>query len=119
MTAADAVVLPMPMSPVTRQRAPPATASAATAAPTSRAWRASSTDIAGPHRRLAVPGRTLRWSNPGAGGRSEATPTSTTTTSAPAWRASTFTAAPPAQKAATIWAVTSWGQGVTPSTSTP
>ena len=48
-----------------------------------------------------------------------ATPTSTTTTDAPTWRASTLMAAPPAQKLATIWAVTSDGQGVTPASTTP
>ena len=50
---------------------------------------------------------------------SRATPTSTTRTAAPTWRASTLIAAPPAAKLATICAVTSWGHGVTPDATTP
>ena len=44
---------------------------------------------------------------------------STTSTSAPACRASTLTAAPPARKFAIIEAVTSCGHGVTPCACTP
>ncbi len=124
MSAADGVVLAMPMSPVMRQRAPEAMARAATSAPTSRASSVSVRDMAGPTDRSAVPRATLRCSTPGSGGESlrsngDATPTSTTTTSAPTWRASTLTAAPPARKLATIWAVTSWGHGETPAACTP
>ena len=57
MSAAEAVVLPMPMSPVMRHRAPSATArSAATSAPTSSASSASVRVMAGPWERSAVPG---------------------------------------------------------------
>ena len=115
MSAAEGVVLPMPMSPVTSSLAPRSSASRATSAPTLSAARASSVLMAGPSARFAVPWRTLRarspWASPGIG---DATPTSTTTTEAPTWRASTLMAAPPAQKFATICAVTSEGHGVTP-----
>ena len=67
----------------------------------------------------AVPRRTLRGSSPGAAGRSAATPTSTTQTSAPAWAAIALTTAVDARKFATIWAVTSCGHGVTPWACTP
>jgi hypothetical protein len=40
-------------------------------------------------------------------------------TSAPAWAANALTTAPPARKLATIWAVTSCGQGLTPWACTP
>ena len=79
--------------------------------------------MAGATARLAVPAATLRGHRPEAAsqpdGRGVATPTSTTTTVAPAWRASTLMAAPPVTKLATIWAVTSWGHDVTPSATTP
>ena len=120
MTAAAAVVLPMPISPVTRARAPPSTSRAATSAPTSSACRHSSTDIAGSTVLSAVPARTRRRRTPArSSGSGVATPTSTTSTVAPIWRARTFTAAPPAAKLATIWAVTSRGHGVTPRATTP
>ncbi len=119
MTAADGVVLPMPMSPVTRQRAPKATSSAATAAPASRAARVSARVMAGPTARSPVPRRTLACRRPGAGASSASTPTSTTVTDAPTESASTLMAAPPPRKLATIWAVTSFGHGVTPWANTP
>ena len=75
--------------------------------------------MAGPMVMSAVPGRILRGSSPGAAGRSAATPTSTTQTSAPAWVAIAFTTAPEARKLVTIWAVTSCGHGVTPWACTP
>jgi hypothetical protein len=102
MTAADGVVLPIPMSPVTRHRAPPRTRSAATAAPTSSAARASAVVIAGSTARFAVPLRIFAIRRPGWPIRSPSTPTSTTVTDAPAWRASALMAAPPARKLATI-----------------
>ena len=117
--AAAGVVLPMPISPVTRQRAPSATSIAATSAPASSAAAAWSTVMAGPSVRSAVPAATLRSSSPGCSSRAAATPTSTTSTRAPCCRASTLMAAPPAQKLATICAVTSWGHGVTPWATTP
>src|SRR5579875_873643 len=117
--AAAGVVLPMPMSPVNRHCAPSAARSAATWAPTSSALRASPSDMAGSRAMLPVPRRTFACRRPGAAGRSPATPTSTTRTRAPTWRARTFTAAPPAQKLATICAVTSAGHGDTPSANTP
>lgn len=48
-----------------------------------------------------------------------ATPTSTTQTSAPTWAAKALQTAPPPRKFATIWAVTSCGQAVTPWACTP
>ena len=66
-----------------------------------------------------MPGRTLRSISPGAGSSGPATPTSTTTTSAPTSAANAFTTAPPARKLATICAVTSCGHGVTPWACTP
>src|ERR1044072_8694858 len=79
--------------------------------------------MAGSSARLAVPGPSGRLRNPGApsqtAGSGVATPTSTTITDAPAARARTLIAAPPPTKLATIWAVTSCGQGVTPSATTP
>ena len=102
MRAADGVVLPIPMSPVTRHRAPFSTRSAAMSAPTPSAVVVSSGVIAGSSARFAVPGRTFARTSPSAASSSLATPTSTTTTPAPAWRASTLMAAPPAQKLATI-----------------
>jgi hypothetical protein len=119
MSAAAGVVLPMPISPVTRQRAPSSTSIAATSAPVSRAVAVCSIVMAGPPVRSAVPGATLRSSSPGWSSSGVATPTSTTSTRAPCWRASTLIAAPPAQKLATICAVTSCGHGVTPRATTP
>src|SRR5262249_59355407 len=76
--------------------------------------------IAGWTAMLPVPGRTLRRTRPGVSvPMGVATPTSTTMTSAPVCRARTLIAAPPAQKLATICAVTSCGQAVTPSATTP
>ena len=67
-----------------------------------------------------MPRATLRRTRPSDGpGTGWATPTSTTTTDARTWRPRTLMAAPPAQKLATIWAVTSDGQGVTPACTTP
>ena len=117
--AADAVVLPIPMSPVTSRSAPSSISVFATSAPTSSAALASLTDIAGPWAKSSVPGRTLRSSNTGFDVSGEATPTSITTRRAPCWRARTLIAAPPAQKFATICAVTSCGHGVTPERTTP
>ena len=68
---------------------------------------------------VPAPARTFCRVRPGAASSSVATPTSTTITRAPVWRASTLIAAPPARKFWTIWAVTSCGHGVTPSASTP
>ena len=119
MIAAEAVVFAMPMSPVSRQRAPSATSCSATAMPTSRARTASSRDMAGPVLRSAVPGRTLRTSTPSIPDTSAATPTSTTTTCAPVCAARAFTTAPPAARLATICAVTSCGHGLTPCAWTP
>ena len=59
MSAAEGVVLPMPMSPVTRQSTPSATRRRATCTPTSRACAASSEVMAGSIARFPVPGRTL------------------------------------------------------------
>src|SRR6266851_384007 len=118
-SAADAVVLAMPMSPVSRQRLPAATRSRAISMPTSTALAASSRLMAGPVVMSAVPARTLRDSSPGPGGRSVATPTSTTQTPAPVCAAMALTTAPEAMKFATICAVTSCGQGVTPWAWTP
>ncbi len=117
--AADAVVFAMPMSPVSRQELPAATRSRAVSMPTSTARRASSRVMAGPAVMSAVPGLILRGSSPGAAGRSAATPTSTTQTSAPACAAIALTTAPEARKLATICAVTSCGHGVTPWACTP
>ncbi len=103
ISAAAGVVLPMPISPVTSSSAPAATARAATSAPTSSAARASARLIADPMDRSAVPGRTVRRSRIGEStAMGVATPTSVTSSSAPACRAKTVTAAPPAQKFATI-----------------
>ena len=119
ISAADAVVFAMPMSPVTRQRLPAATRSRAISRPTVSAAVACSRVIAGPSVKSAVPGAILRGSSPGTGSSGAATPTSTTVTSAPAWAANALTTAPPARKLATIWAVTSCGQGLTPWAWTP
>ena len=120
MSAADAVVFPIPMSPVTSIRAPDASACAATSTPTSSAAAASVGVMAGSRARLPVPRRTVRRTSVSdSSGIGVATPTSTTTTRAPAHSARMLMAAPPEQKLATIWAVTSWGHGVTPSATTP
>ena len=60
MSAAAGVVLPMPISPVTRQRAPSSTSIAATSAPVSRAVAVCSIVMAGPPARSAVPRATFR-----------------------------------------------------------
>lgn len=109
--AAEAVVLAMPISPVRSALLPAATRSRAVSMPTSMACLASSRVIAGPVVMSDVPARILRGSSPGVAGRSLATPTSTTQTSAPTWVAKALQTAPPPRKLATIWAVTSWGQG--------
>src|SRR5260370_16286684 len=119
ISAADAVVLAMPMSPVTRHRLPAATRSLAISAPVTTAVTAWSRVIAGPAVKSAVPRPILRGSSPGTGSRSAATPTSTTMTSPPAWAPKALTPAPPARQLATISAVTSCGQGQTPRACTP
>src|SRR5659263_641743 len=119
ISAAEAVVLAIPMSPATRHRTPLATRSRATSVPASTAATASARVIAGAVDRSAVPRRTLRSIKPGSAGSSVATPTSTTTTRAPTWAAKAFTPAPPARKFATISPVTSCGQGLTPWACTP
>ncbi len=119
MSAADAVVFAMPISPVSSALLPAATRSRAVSMPTSMACLASSRVIAGPAVMSDVPARILRGSRPGVAGRSVATPTSTTQTSAPTWLAKALQTAPPPRKLATIWAVTSCGQGVTPWACTP
>ncbi len=120
INAAEGVVFPIPMSPVTNARAPRSSARWASSTPTSSAAVASSWLIAGPKARSAVPRATVRRTSADVSpGMSDATPTSTTTTSAPTCRARTLIAAPPAQKFATIWAVTSTGHGVTPEATTP
>src|SRR6185436_20061583 len=91
-----------------------ATRSLATSTPTLTAPRTWAGVIAGPTVMSAVPGATLRASRPGAAGTSPDTPTSTTTTFAPTCRAKALITAPPARKLATIWAVTSCGNGDTP-----
>lgn len=117
--AADTVVFAMPISPVRSALLPAATRSRAVSMPTSMAATASSRVIAGPVDRSAVPGRILRGSRPGVAGRSPATPTSITQTSAPTWLANALQTAPPPRKFATICRVTSWGHGVTPWACTP
>ena len=119
MSAADAVVLAMPMSPVSRHRLPAATRSRAISTPTMIAAWACSRVSAGPAVKSAVPWAILRGSSPGTGPRSAQTPTSTTTTSAPACAANALATAPPARKLATICAVTSCGHGVTRWACTP
>lgn len=117
--AAEAVVLAMPISPVSRPLLPAATRSRAVSMPTSMAARTSSRVSAGPVVKSAVPARTLRGRRPGVAGSSMATPTSTTHTSAPTWAANALQTAPPPRKLATIWPVTSCGQAVTPWACTP
>ncbi len=119
MRAADAVVLAMPMSPLTSRSAPESTSAEATAMPASMAASACARLIAGPWVMSAVPWATLCRNRFGESGRSVATPTSTTVTLAPICRARALTTAPPAARLATIWAVTSCGQGVTPCACTP
>ncbi len=69
--------------------------------------------MAGPSAKFAVPGpmRSRRMARaPGAAsGTGDFTPMSTTSSSAPTWRASTLMAAPPAAKFSSIWPVTSGG----------
>ena len=95
-------------------------ARSATSAPTSSASVASVARHGRAVRQVGGARRTLPAQQPGGAGagraasRSPATPTSTTVTVAPTWRASTLMAAPPATKLATICPVTSWGHGVTP-----
>ena len=60
ISAADAVVLAMPMSPVRSTSAPSSIRASATSTPTSSAASASSRVIAGPAARSAVPLRTRR-----------------------------------------------------------
>ena len=121
MSAAAGVVLPMPISPVTRQRRTACHQLAGDlGADVERGLGLRRIVIAGRDgqvgrarcRPCAAAGRAARRATP-------ATPTSTTSTRAPIWRASTLMAAPPAQKLATICAVTSCGHGVTPSATTP
>lgn len=119
MRAADAVVFAIPISPVSSALLPAATRSRAVSMPTSMACLASSRVIAGPVVMSDVPARILRGSRPGVAGSSAATPTSTTQTSAPTWVAKALQTAPPPRKLATICAVTSCGQGVTPCACTP
>ena len=114
ISAADAVVLAIPMSPVTRHRLPAATRSRATSSPATSAATACSRLIAGPSVKSAVPRATLRGSSPG--GRLEIgrDPHVDHETSAPTWAANALTTAPPARKLATICAVTSCGHGRDP-----
>ncbi len=119
MRHADGVVLPIPMSPATRRSAPPSTHRWAASRPTASAARASSTVMAGPRAMLAVPGRTLVCSMPAAPSRSPATPTSTTQKVAPTTSANVHTAAAPAAIVATMAVVTSEGQALAPSATTP
>ena len=107
-------MLPIPMSPVTRQRPrrrrdgpPPRRRRRGLRGPRGRSW---------PARRRCSPCRhgPSRRRRPGAavelGGNADVDHGH----AAPVWRASTLMAAPPARKLATIWAVTSCGHGVTP-----
>ncbi len=113
-----AVVLAMPISPTIRQQQPAAWLRAAARMPTSMARWASARLMASSRAKLAVPGRTLSWTTPSPS-TVPFTPTSTTSSRAPIWRAKTLMAAPPAAKLATICAVTSWGKADTPSSATP
>ena len=118
MRQAAGVELAMPMSPVTSRSAPPAMRSPAAAAPASTAAAASARLMAGPSARSAVPGRTRARRKRGWSGRSDATPTSRTSTSAPTVAAMALTAAVPEQKPAIMAAVTR-GQGDTPGRAPP
>ena len=119
MSAAEAVVLPMPMSPVRATSRPRSISSRTRLRPCSIATSASTTDIAGPFVMLAVPRLTFNARSCGCTGRSASTPRSATTTRAPNLRASTLIAAPPFRKLSTICGVTSFGYALTPSPATP
>ena len=107
--AADAVVLPMPISPVAMRSAPAAAVSAAKLIPASRHCPACSRDIAGPALMSSVPGPILMERSSGCGGSGAATPASTMTCRIPKRRHITLIAAPPDRKLSTIWAVTACG----------
>jgi hypothetical protein len=83
--------------------------SAAMLAPMPSAASAVARVMAGPRDRFAVPGPRLWTRMAGVGGGGYLTPMSTTTTRAPAWRASTLMAAPPRAKLSSICPVTSCG----------
>ena len=99
-SAAADVVLPIPISPVTRRSAPGSTA----AQPTANAATTSASVIAGPAVKSCV-------------GRSSSS--ACTSMRAPKALASWLIAAPPARKLATIWTVTSAGNADTPRAVTP
>ena len=82
-TAAEVVVLPMPISPAARRRTPARASPHAPAIPTSIARTAPSRDIAGPCAMLPLPRRTFARTMR-ASSMPRAMPTSTGTTSAPA-----------------------------------
>ena len=107
--ALDAVVFPIPMSPVPIRSAPAPAASRASATPASTQASACSRDIAGPCVMSAVPRPTPTTRRSGCAGSGVATPASTISSRTPACCAITLTAAPPARKFSTICAVTSRG----------
>jgi len=98
-----------PMSPMPSSVTPPARELAGDADAGSSACTACARVIAPRARGCACRRRSVRCGISGTGGSAVLTPMSTTTTRAPAWRASTLMAAPPRAKLSSICAVTSCG----------
>ncbi len=79
----------------------------------------SSAVMAGSRRILRVPRATLAFTTGTPSGKSKSTPASTTFSLIPFWRQNTLMAAPPATKFITICQVTSFGNGLMPSSVRP
>lgn len=119
LSAAAAVLLPMPISPPTNSCVPQVRACAMLSAPAASASRNCAGVIAACSQILAHAGaiqaRRTRDNSPG----SLTTPRFTTSSRAPSSRASTAMAAPPRAKLRTISPVTACGNIDTPSAATP
>ena len=117
-TAAEVVVLPMPISPTPKTATPSALARRASSMPVQTAWAVSCRVMAGSRARLRVPGLIFRFTISGQW-YSSAMPTSTTCTWSPKWWAMALM---PVQWRVifTAWAaVTLRGVTDTPSSTTP
>ena len=117
-TLAD-VVLPMPISPSPIHSTPSSTACLTRIAPICMACSHCSVVIAGALTKLMVPFAILFDTTFASEDKSAATPTSMTSSCAPALALKTQTAAPPAAKLCIICAVTSRGKALTPSCAMP
>ena len=117
-TAAEVVVLPMPISPAARRRTPARASPHATAIPTSIARTAPSRDMAEPCAMLPLPRRTFARTMR-ASSMPRAIPTSTGTTSAPANAAMRQALVAPSHMLRATARVTSCPLCDTPSATTP